>query len=240
MDTRLLSIIGLLLVIFIAAMLANSSVVGYSSAKSLTEYPYEGFAEIQEKFKARDEKTQHSPAEAFGPMDEYEKKKYAEALTPMEVVNSLNPFKKDAFGPMEVVNSLNPFKKDAFGPMEVVNSLNPFKKDAFGPMEVVNSSMDVVKSLNPFKKDAFGPMNSASSLTSETPAIKVAGFNGLQSGAYGDEKIIGFMYNNDSNTTCKPFGYTNSKGNICLSEGDIKMLTTRGGNALGASDQIGK
>jgi hypothetical protein len=25
-----------------------------------------------------------------------------------------------------------------------------------------------------------------------------------------------------------------------LSEGDIKMLTTRGGNALGVSDQIGK
>jgi hypothetical protein len=25
-----------------------------------------------------------------------------------------------------------------------------------------------------------------------------------------------------------------------LSEGDIKLLTTRGGNALGASDQIGK
>ena len=165
MDTRLLSIIGLLLVIFIAAMLANSSVVGYSSAKSLTEYPYEGFAQIQEKFKARDETTQYSPAEAFGPMDEYEKKNYAEA---------------------------------------------------------------------------FGPMNSASTLTSETPALKVAGFNGLQSGAYGDEKIIGFMYNNDANTTCKPFGYTNSKGNICLSEGDIKMLTTRGGNALGASDQIGK
>jgi len=165
MDTRLLSIIGLLLVIFIAAMLANSSVVGYSSAKSLTEYPYEGFAQIQEKFKARDETTQYSPAEAFGPMDEYEKKKYAEA---------------------------------------------------------------------------FGSMNSASTLTSETPALKVAGFNGLQSGAYGDEKIIGFMYNNDANTTCKPFGYTNSKGNICLSEGDIKMLTTRGGNALGASDQIGK
>jgi len=180
MDTRLLSIIGLLLVIFIAAMLANSSVVGYSSAKSLTEYPYEGFAQIQEKFKARDETTQYSPAEAFGPMDEYEKKNYAEAFNPMDIIKSLNPM------------------------------------------------------------EAFGPMNSASTLTSETPALKVAGFNGLQSGAYGDEKIIGFMYNNDANTTCKPFGYTNSKGNICLSEGDIKMLTTRGGNALGASDQIGK
>ena len=41
MDTRLLSIVGLLLVIFIGAMLANSGVVGYSSAKTLNEYPYE-------------------------------------------------------------------------------------------------------------------------------------------------------------------------------------------------------
>jgi hypothetical protein len=146
MDTRLLSIVGLLLVIFIGAMLANSGVVGYSSTKSLNEYPYEGFAQMQEKFKARDEE-----------------KKYADALSPME---------------------------------------------------------------------AFEPMDS--------PAIKVAGFKGIQSGAYGDEKIIGFMYNNESNTSCKPYGYTNSKGNICLSPEDIKMLTSRGGNALGASDQIGK
>ena len=138
MDTRLLSIVGLLLVIFIGAMLANSGVVGYSSVKTLNEYPYEGFAQMQEKFNARDEKE----TEAFEPMD--------------------------------------------------------------------------------------------------SPAIKVAGFNGIQSGAYGDEKIIGFMYNNESNTSCKPFGYTNSKGNICMSPEDIKMLTSRGGNALGASDQIGK
>jgi hypothetical protein len=171
MDTRILSIIGLLLVIFIAAMLANNGVVGYSSAKSLKEYPYEGFAEIQDMIKARDEKTQYSPAEAFNVKG--------------------------------VVNSLNPFNKEAFGSMSSPTSLESTPKD-------------------------------------ESPAIKVAGFTGLQSGAYGDEKIIGFMYNNDSNTTCKPFGYTNSKGNICLSEGDIKLLTTRGGNALGASDQIGK
>lgn len=165
MDTRLLSIIGLLLVIFIGAMLGNSGVVGYSSAKSLKEYPYEGFEQIQERFEARDEKKQY--AEAFGP---YEKKKHAEAFEAMDEYDK--------------------------------------KKYA----------------------EAFEPMDS--------PAIKVAGFNGLQSGAYGDEKIIGFMYNNDSNTTCKPFGYTNSKGNICLSDGDIKLLTSRGGNALGASDQM--
>ena len=55
MDTRLLSIVGLLLVIFIGAMLANSDIVGYSSVKSLNEYPYEGFAQIQESYEARDE-----------------------------------------------------------------------------------------------------------------------------------------------------------------------------------------
>ena len=142
MDTRLLSIVGLLLVIFIGAMLANSGVVGYSSVKTLNEYPYEGFAQIQESYETRVEKKALSPMEAFEPMD--------------------------------------------------------------------------------------------------SPAIKVSGFNGIQSGAYGDEKIIGFMYNNESNTSCKPFGYTNSKGNICMSPEDIKLLTSRGGNALGASDQIGK
>ena len=160
MDTRVLSIIGLLLVIFIGAMLGNSGIVGYSSVKTLNEYPYEGFDQIQSNFEKR--------KEAFGPMDD--KKKYAEAFAAMD----------------------------------------DKKKYA----------------------EAFGPM--------ESPPIKVSGFSGLQVGAYGDEKIIGFMYNNESNTSCKPYGYTNSKGNICMSEGDIKMLTTRGGNALGVSDQIGK
>ena len=76
--------------------------------------------------------------------------------------------------------------------------------------------------------------------SSESPPLKVTGFSGLMSGAYKDEKIIGFMYNNESGVNCKPYGYTNSKGNICLSDSDIRLLTTRGGNASGASDQIGK
>ena len=173
MDTRLLSIIGLLLVIFIGAMLGNSGIVGYSSVETLNEYPYEGFDQIQSNFEKR--------KEAFGPMDD--NKKYAEAFAAMD------DKKKYA---------------EAFAAMD------DKKKYA----------------------EAFAPMDS--------PAIKVSGFSGLQVGAYGDEKIIGFMYNNESNTSCKPYGYTNSKGNICMSEGDIKMLTTRGGNALGVSDQIGK
>jgi hypothetical protein len=185
MDTRLLSIVGLLLVIFIGAMLSNSDIVGYSSAKSLNEYPYEGFAQIQEKFEARDEK-----------------KKYAEALSP-----------KEAFGPIEMLSP-----KEAFGPIEMLSPMDEYEKKKYA------------EALTPM--EAFKPMDSS--------AIKVAGFKGIQSGAYGNEKIIGFMYNNESNTSCKPYGYTNSKGNICMSPEDIKMLTTRGGNAAGASDQIGK
>lgn len=67
---------------------------------------------------------------------------------------------------------------------------------------------------------------------------KVEGFEGLQSGPI-DEQIIGFMYNNEASTTCKGYGYTTSKGNICLTASDIKLLTTRGMNATGVSDQIG-
>jgi hypothetical protein len=69
-------------------------------------------------------------------------------------------------------------------------------------------------------------------------ATKVEGFEGLQSGPI-DEQIIGFMYNNEANTTCKGYGYTMSGGNVCMSASDIKLLTTRGMNATGVSDQIG-
>jgi hypothetical protein len=62
----------------------------------------------------------------------------------------------------------------------------------------------------------------------------------LTGSVYGDEKPVAFLYNNDASTTCKNYGYTNSKGFICMSDSDIKLLTTRGGNASGASDQIGK
>jgi hypothetical protein len=55
-----------------------------------------------------------------------------------------------------------------------------------------------------------------------------------------EQKPVAFLYNNDANTTCKNYGYTNSKGFICMSSSDIQLLTTRGGNASGVSDQIGK
>lgn len=96
---------------------------------------------------------------------------------------------------------------------------------------------------NAFEKryeEAFSGRKKEGFEASESPPLKVTGFSGLMSGAFKDEKIIGFMYNNESGLDCKPYGYTNSKGNICLSDSDIRLLTTRGGNASGASDQIGK
>jgi hypothetical protein len=158
MKTGIVSIIGLLLVLFLVMMLARSGVVGYSSSKTLTAYPYEGFESVQNAFE----------------------KRYSEALTPASPVP---------------------------GPVPVAGAE---KKE--GSIE------------------GFEPM---------VQPLKVAGFSGLQSGAYGSEQAIGFMYNNEGSTTCKSYGYTNSKGNICMSDSDIKLLTTRGGNATGASDQIG-
>ena len=70
---------------------------------------------------------------------------------------------------------------------------------------------------------------------------KKEGFDTLSGSSYvAEQKPVAFLYNNDANTTCKNYGYTNSKGFICMSSSDIQLLTTRGGNAAGASDQIGK
>ena len=117
-------------------------------------------------------------------------------------------------------------------------STNSLKEYPYEGFEGIQKAFEA-RYAEPF--DAYSPDKKYAEAfeASQSPSIKVTGFDGLMSGAYGDEKIIGFMYNNDSNTTCKSFGYTNSKGNICMSDSDIKMLTSRGGNALGAPDQIG-
>lgn len=128
-------------------------------------------------------------------------------------------------------------KKEGFGSVQ-----NAFEKrygEAFSGQK--KEGVDSVK--NVLEKGfggVFGREKKEGFESSESPPLKVTGFSGLMSGAYKDEKIIGFMYNNESGVNCKPYGYTNSKGNICLSDSDIRLLTTRGGNASGASDQIGK
>lgn len=171
MNTGIVSIIGLLLVLFLVIMIARDGVVGYSSAKTLTAYPYEGFESAQNAFE----------------------KRYAEAFKPKEHMTPASPVP---------------------GPVPTVGTVGTAGAEAMTTKE---------------KKEGFEPM------------VKEVGVSKVLSGvtAYGSENIIGFMYNNEGSASCKAYGYTNSKGNVCLSDSDIKLLTTRGGNATGPSDQIG-
>jgi hypothetical protein len=98
--------------------------------------------------------------------------------------------------------------------------------------------MDVEPAIaaNPTSKPASKPVITAEGFET-MPEQQVSTLAGS---TYGGEKPVAFLYNNDASTTCKNYGYTNSKGFICMSDSDIKLLTTRGGNAAGVSDQIGK
>lgn len=64
--------------------------------------------------------------------------------------------------------------------------------------------------------------------------IKVEGFAGLQSGPLNESAgLMSFLRDNEASPTCPGYGYTKSTGNICMSPEDIRLLTTRGGNATG-------
>jgi len=104
--------------------------------------------------------------------------------------------------------------------------------------ELREDEMDVEPAIsaNPTSKPASKPVITAEGFET-MPEQQVSTLSGS---TYGDEKPVAFLYNNDASTTCKNYGYTNSKGFICMSDSDIKLLTTRGGNAAGVSDQIGK
>jgi len=106
------------------------------------------------------------------------------------------------------------------------------------PVDLSSNNAPLTGSPNSiFKQDSFATFNKEGFESTISKQIS----EGIITGAsYGDQKPIGFMYNNQGSPTCKNYGYTNSQGFICMSEGDIQLLTTRGGNASGASDQIGK
>ena len=113
------------------------------------------------------------------------------------------------------------------------------------PVSVASASAPVAP-VAPVAVAPVAPSFFSSLFSKETPAKE--GFESstetifadLQGAQYGDEKPVGFMYNNKGSATCKNYGYTNSQGFVCMNENDIKLLTTRGGNASGSSDQIGK
>lgn len=95
------------------------------------------------------------------------------------------------------------------------------------------STMTISKPVDVTTKPA--PTNEGFETLTGSKPVNLAGSSYMT-----EQKPVAFLYNNDANTTCKNYGYTNSKGFICMSSSDIQLLTTRGGNAAGVSDQIGK
>ena len=72
-----------------------------------------------------------------------------------------------------------------------------------------------------------------------TVAKPVEGFEGLHSSPYADSKPIDTFSQAVGGLECKSYGYSNSKGPLCLDANQIKLLSTRGGNATGVDSQIG-
>ena len=101
------------------------------------------------------------------------------------------------------------------------------------PYEGFEQAMDYFHGRN----EAFDLMSSEYSSSedssSESAPKKVEGFAGIQSGPVDENNgLMGFLGPNAAKTDCPGYGYTKSTGNVCMSKGDIKLLTTRGGNAV--------
>jgi len=65
---------------------------------------------------------------------------------------------------------------------------------------------------------------------------KVEGFEGLQSAAYTDEKILDIYSQVNGSSSCPESPYSNSKGYLCMDPTGANLLMTRGGNQTGMFD----
>ena len=64
-------------------------------------------------------------------------------------------------------------------------------------------------------------------------ATRVNGYSGLLSTSYGTEAPIDPFSSSSGSLSCNGAGYSNSQGALCISPENMKLLTTRGGNATG-------
>ena len=210
--------------------MGSQSYNSFAFAKStLSEYPYEGFATYQEAFEMR---------EGLDPSGN-------DAVIGKDLAPSTKPPVTDTKPP--VTDTKPP--GTATGPKALAPAW--VKDDWRGPPKTVNSPLysKPKESNSPtttgFSWDFFGKPKTLSSASSPKPkegfeTMITQKASTLAGSSYGNEKPVAFLYNNEGSTTCKNYGYTNSKGFICMSASDIQLLTTRGGNAAGVSEQIGK
>ena len=69
--------------------------------------------------------------------------------------------------------------------------------------------------------------------------VKVTGFDGLLSSPTEQGDNIDTYIKSTGDKTCKSYGYSNSMGNLCLNDEQIRLLTTRGGNMSSGEAIIG-
>lgn len=68
---------------------------------------------------------------------------------------------------------------------------------------------------------------------SQNNCEKVNGFNGLICSPNSHHNPNDIYSEAKGSLNCKSYGYSNSKGNLCMDDLQIKLLTSRGGNATG-------
>jgi hypothetical protein len=91
---------------------------------------------------------------------------------------------------------------------------------------------EAIEYFNSRDKEGFASLNSSDYTGASAAPKKVTGFDGVQGDSQvEDSGMMGFLGPNAASVDCKSMGYTKSTGNVCFSPSDIKLLTTRGGNA---------
>jgi hypothetical protein len=81
------------------------------------------------------------------------------------------------------------------------------------------------------KNEAKEKMQHLGESLSKTPTYKKEGFSDFQSATEPPQKMLDVFSGLTGSKTCKPSGFSNEQGFLCLTEEAIQMLTTRGGNA---------
>ena len=74
----------------------------------------------------------------------------------------------------------------------------------------------------------------------EDMKLKVEGFESLHPAPYQQSELLDKFSQVPGGLDCKGYGYHNSRGPLCLTDDLVKSLKTRGGNAAGKPDSLGK
>ena len=69
---------------------------------------------------------------------------------------------------------------------------------------------------------------------------KVEGFESLHPAPYQQSELLDKFSQVPGKLDCQGYGYHNSRGPLCLTDDLVKSLKTRGGNATGKPDSLGK